>query len=136
MKLARIIMDDSARIQERESEEKLTIPFYTTIDVTVATSLFRVKLFNTPFSVAGVSMTFRPAGHILGAASVHIQDQTTLVFSGDLGRMDDPIIPNAMRCPQADIVVMESTYGGKDRSGVLENDLYTFLVKRLFLVRS
>lgn len=129
MKLARVIMADSAKIQERESEEKLTIPFYTTIDVTMASSLFRVKLFNTPFSVAGVSMTFRPAGHILGAASVHIQDQTTLVFSGDLGRMGDPIIPNAMRCPQADIVVMESTYGGKDRSGVLENDLYTFLVK-------
>jgi metallo-beta-lactamase family protein len=129
MKLAKVIMSDSARLQENESEERLTQPLYTTIDVTVATSLFRVKPFNQAFSVAGVSMTFRPAGHILGAASVYIQDETSVVFSGDLGRIGDPIIPNAMRCPPADIVVMESTYGGKDRSGILENDLHTFLVK-------
>lgn len=129
MKLAKIIMSDSARLQENADEEQIRQPLYTTVDVTVATSLFKIKQFNMPFSVAGVSFTLRPAGHILGAASVHIQDKTSLVFSGDLGRLNDPIIPTPMRCPQADIVIMESTYGGKDRTGVLENDLHTFLVK-------
>ncbi len=129
MKLAKIIMSDSAKLQENRAEDEGINPLYTTVDVTVATSLFSVKNFNMPFSAGGISICFKPAGHILGAASVHIQENDSIVFSGDLGRINDPIIPAAERCPKADIVVMESTYGGKDREGILENDLHTFLVK-------
>ncbi|MFY7993498.1 MAG: MBL fold metallo-hydrolase [Bacteriovoracaceae bacterium] len=129
MKLAKIIMADSARLQEGREEDKIQNPLYTTIDVTVATSLFQTKEFGHRFKLAGAAVTFRPAGHILGAASVFIEADKTIVFSGDLGRANDPIIPTAMRCPSADAVIMESTYGGKDRTGILENDLHSFLVK-------
>lgn len=129
MRLAKIIMADSAKLQEGRDEDKIQNPLYTTIDVTVATSLFQPKEFGHRFKIAGALATFRPAGHILGAASVFIESNKNIVFSGDLGRAHDPIIPTAMRCPPTDMIVMESTYGGKDRTGILENDLHSFLVK-------
>lgn len=129
MKLAMIVMMDSARLLE-EGETHNKVALYSPSDVTVTSSLFKVKTFEHAFSAAGATITLRPAGHILGAASVRLQDNgETIVFSGDLGRLNDPLIPSAVRAPKADMVVMESTYGGKDRSGVLENDLHTFLVK-------
>jgi len=67
----------------------------------------------------GTSLRLRRAGHILGAASVQI-DCTTgrIVCSGDLGREDAPPIPGPSPCPGADLVVMESTYGDRDRRTV------------------
>lgn len=128
MKLAKIIMADSARLQEGDEEDHKQA-LYTTVDVSVATSLFKTKRFNEPFSVLDYIVEFKPAGHILGAASVLIKGDRSIVFSGDLGRSNDPIIPAPTRCPQVDFVISESTYGGRDRSGILENDLHTVLVK-------
>ncbi len=122
MKLAKVIMSDSARLQENDDNSSAP-PLYTTADVTVATSLFQTKAFENTFKLAGAQITFKHAGHILGASSVLIQtEEKSIVFSGDLGRLNDPIIPNPTRSPKADMVVMESTYGGKERVGILEND--------------
>lgn len=128
MKLAQIIMSDSANIFEK-NKQSIMHGFYSPKDVMVASSLFKTKNYHESFDVLGMSVEFFPAGHILGAASVIIKEEKTIVFSGDLGRSDDPINQAPSTCPPCDIVVMESTYGGRVRKGDLENELKDFLTK-------
>lgn len=129
MKLARIIMSDSAGILEK-AEHHILSSFYRPEDVMIASSLFKTKKYHDTFEVLGMSITLLPAGHILGASSVMIKDEDkTIVFSGDLGRSNDPLMYPPEACPPADIIVMESTYGGKTRIGDLEEELAAFLKK-------
>lgn len=128
LKLARLIMGDSAQILEK-SEKHILKSFYEMEDVRVATSLFKSKKFHETFLVLGMNITLLPAGHILGASSVLIQGEKKIVFSGDLGRFDDPLIFPPENCPPTDILVMESTYGGKIRKGDLKSELSAFLKK-------
>lgn len=76
--------------------------------------------FDEPVDLGeGVSLRLRQAGHILGAASVQIDcPDGRVVCSGDLGRDDAPPIPGPTRCPRADLVIMESTYGNRERRSV------------------
>jgi metallo-beta-lactamase family protein len=64
-----------------------------------------------------VQVTYRPAGHILGSATVALDldggKGTTVVFSGDLGRWDRPVLHDPARVPAADVLLCESTYGDK-----------------------
>jgi metallo-beta-lactamase family protein len=127
-KLSQIIMEDSANLMEEQA--KITgNPFYAAEDVIVAMSLFKTKKFNEKFEVNGMNISLIPAGHILGAASVLIEAEKRIVFSGDLGRRDDPLIAQPLPCPDADIIVIESTYGGRSRTGIIEEDLKNFLQK-------
>jgi metallo-beta-lactamase family protein len=128
LKLARLIMNDSAGILEK-SENHILSSFYEMENVMTAISLFKPKKFHEPFKLLGMSITLRPAGHILGASSVFIQGEQNIVFSGDVGRFNDPIIFPPEKCPPTDILVMESTYGGKIRKGNLEEELAAFLRK-------
>jgi metallo-beta-lactamase family protein len=122
-------MSDSAHIIEK-SEHHILKSFYEMQDVEIAISLFKPKRFHETFDIEGLSVTLIPAGHILGAASVLIKDgNKRIVFSGDLGRLNDPLIPPPEKCPETDILVIESTYGGKVREGDLEEELYNFLKK-------
>lgn len=124
MKLAQIIMLDSAKLIGHENNPLHSM--YDLDDAVKASSFFKIKNFNEPFQVLGLQLEFIPAGHILGAASVVIKGEKTIVFSGDLGRFDDPIIKEPSFCPQADMVVIESTYGGKNRSNQIEEELERF----------
>lgn len=126
MKLAKLIMADSAKILEKNESHPLH-SFYATEDAMIATSLFKVKNYHEVFEVLGMKLEFFSAGHILGAASVVIRGEKTVVFSGDLGREQDPINEAPEKCPAADIVVMESTYGGTIRKSDMEDDLKRFL---------
>jgi metallo-beta-lactamase family protein len=130
MKLALIIMSDSANLMELEANHsKNRVPFYEMKDVMVATSLFKTKKLNESFEVCGVKVTLLSAGHILGAASVKIEGEKTVIFSGDLGRHDDPLIYSPEACPKSDVVVIESTYGDRIRSSYIQEDLHAFLNK-------
>jgi len=87
--------------------------------------LFRTHPFEQEFSLwdGGPVVTFRRAGHILGAATVDLLWQgRRIVFSGDLGRYDDPVMLDPEPVPAADYLVMESTYGNRlhDRSDPAE----------------
>lgn len=126
LKLAQIIMIDSAHIMEKIEDHPLGL-FYGMEDVMVTTSLFKVKKFHESFTVLGMPTTFQSAGHILGASSVVINGEKKIVFSGDLGRMNDPLIKPGEKCPPTDVLIMESTYGGKVREGDLESELASFL---------
>jgi metallo-beta-lactamase family protein len=121
-KLIRVILLDSANLVEED--------FYSEQDVMVTLSMIETVEWDRPTEVLGASFKFLPAGHILGASSVLIQSGSKRVlFSGDLGRSDDALIPGPLECPKADAIIMESTYGGKVRQGDYHKELHTFLDK-------
>jgi metallo-beta-lactamase family protein len=122
--LARILLPDTAHLQEedaryankrRSSRHQPALPLFTQEDAKRALALLRDRPVGKAFAVAkGIEARFSPAGHILGAASVWLTDGTkSVLFSGDLGRSDDPVmLPPAPPLP-ADHIVIESTYGDR-----------------------
>src|SRR3954451_9161828 len=125
--LIEILLPDSARLQEedaaRANREGYTrhhpaVPLYDLNDVRDALKLVERHPFGKEFPVAGdMKATFRRPGHILGAASIDLAigkpDPVRLVFSGDLGRYGDPILRDPEAVPEADVVLVESTYGDR-----------------------
>ena len=95
-------------------------PLYTTEDVVGAMRHFRPIAYGSEVLIApGVRATFHDAGHILGSAIIRVraEDETgarTIVFSGDVGRPHTPVIRDPTRLTDADYVLMESTYGGRE----------------------
>ncbi len=96
-------------------------PLYDQEQAESSLSLFRATDYEKPLAVApGITAVFHDAGHILGSAIVELrvdaQGDTpprTLIFSGDLGRFDAPILRNPTMIRDADYVLVESTYGGR-----------------------
>lgn len=122
--VARLVLLDSAHLQEKDAEfanrhgfsrHKPALPLYTTEDAEAALELFRPIDFHRSFSIGeGVDLLFRRAGHILGAATAELQvGERTFVFSGDLGRYDDPIMVDPEPISHADYLIVESTYGDR-----------------------
>ena len=99
-------------------------PLYTVDDAQKTIPLFRPVPMHTPFSVGeGLEYQSFDAGHILGSTFMllNIRDAgktTRLVFSGDLGRPGLPIIRDPEAMPQADYLILESTYGGRLHSPI------------------
>jgi len=93
-------------------------PLFTERDVGAALGLFRPQDYGSPFAPAdGVNARFRDAGHILGSAMLEIDlPGGTLVFSGDVGRPGSPLVRDPERIPEADWLVIESTYGDREHS--------------------
>lgn len=125
--LAGIVLPDSGHLQEEEaayanrkgySKHRPALPLYTEDDAVRSLRRFRSHPFDEEVEVApGVWVTFRPAGHILGAATVTVRladcGDRRIVFSGDLGRPGHPILRPPAPVGPADVVVMESTYGNR-----------------------
>jgi metallo-beta-lactamase family protein len=122
--LCELLLPDSGRIQEEDaayanrhhtSRHETALPLYTEEDALHALDRFRHLPFGRAQElVPGISVTLRPAGHILGAASALIQlGGTSILFSGDVGRSDDPVMRAPAPIGGADYVVVESTYGDR-----------------------
>ncbi len=121
--VCKILLPDSARLQEEDAEfmnrhkaskHHPALPLYTVEDAERALRQLEPMLFDTPHEVAGLRVRLRPAGHIVGASSVEVASaNTTVLFSGDLGRPDDRIMLPPTAIARADYVVMESTYGDR-----------------------
>ncbi|MBN2096104.1 MBL fold metallo-hydrolase [Candidatus Peregrinibacteria bacterium] len=136
--LCEVMLLDSAYIQESDAEYMARKhsdtalypiePLYTHEDAELALKSFKGKPYDKPFEVApGVKVTFREAGHVLGAAIVvlDIDDQKDgkkkkLVFTGDLGRYRLPIIRDPYPIKQADYLLCESTYGNRTHDPIEE----------------
>jgi metallo-beta-lactamase family protein len=124
--LVPILLADAGRLQEEDasyaarkgfSRHRDPRPLFTERDAARVTRHLKRSEFGEPFEVGGLRFAFHRAGHILGAASVHVshRDRETALFSGDLGRPNDLLIPApAVPRPPADRIIMESTYGGRD----------------------
>ena len=122
--LCDIMLPDSARLQEEEadfhnrhgsSKHRPALPLYTEADARHALERFEALRFGQRREIVpGLAVTLRPAGHILGAASVLVENgQSTVLFSGDVGRPDDPIQLAPLPPPAFDHLVLESTYGDR-----------------------
>ena len=122
--VAELILLDSGHLQEKDAEyanrkgyskHRPALPLYTVDDAERAVTRFRPVDWHRPIDLpGGGTALYRRAGHILGAATVEVRcDGLTLAFSGDLGRYDDPLMVDPEPVPQADYVVVESTYGDR-----------------------
>jgi metallo-beta-lactamase family protein len=114
--------EDELRAQPPELETDLDDALYTEADAEVVPAQFREVRYGRAIEVApGITATFADAGHILGSAIIELRvrgsdggPDTTIVFSGDLGRPNTPIISDPTPMSEADYVIVESTYGGRE----------------------
>ncbi|HUH33357.1 MAG TPA: MBL fold metallo-hydrolase, partial [Daejeonella sp.] len=127
MDLARILLLDSAKIQEQDAEytnrhrsrkglEPIK-PLYTDDDVIAALGMFKIVEYAEVFAVdPDVDLLFTDAGHIVGSAAVNLSVRengkvTAITFSGDVGGYQDMLLRSPQNFPQANYILLESTYG-------------------------
>jgi len=136
--LVEIMLLDSAHIQERDAEwmtkksfragkDQIYQPLYTEEDAKgVMPFVKKVNYMETLQLKSGVRYRFIDAGHILGSGSLEIwlnngDEEKKIVFSGDIGKNDNPIINDPQHIDNANYVVVESTYGNRLHRGVEES---------------
>ncbi len=128
-KLCSLMLLDSAHIQEQESlwrnkRAKRSgapeyVPLYTTADAMATLPLFQNCDYETEYEIyPDLKIRFIDAGHLLGSASIEITflengEEHIILFSGDVGNIDRPLIKNPTLPSRADYVVIESTYGNR-----------------------
>lgn len=131
--LARVIMLDSARIQEQDAKRarrKKLDPnepgggsaLYATDDVMTCLSLFKGKArYNDTIDLgSGITAIFRDAGHVIGSAFIELRhrqggEDKSVTFSGDLGNINKPLVRDpAARQETVDVIVTETTYGDRN----------------------
>ena len=130
--ITKIILLDSAHIQEEDARHKRkrhkresrkgkypTVPLYTGEDAEACFKLFAPLAYEqTQQITSGIQARFRDAGHILGASMIEVKvtgnsQERTILFSGDVGRHDKPILQDPSSFDHADYVLIESTYGDR-----------------------
>ncbi|MEO8806740.1 MAG: MBL fold metallo-hydrolase [Burkholderiaceae bacterium] len=121
--LAEVLLLDSAHLQEEDarranrhgfSRHTPALPLYTTKDAQRALVCFVPITARRSVQVGNVRVSLSPAGHLLGASAVTLASgDETLVFSGDLGRSDDLLMPAPEPISHADVLLIESTYGNR-----------------------
>jgi len=126
--LCGILLPDSGHLQEQDAEfanrhnfskHHPALPLYTEDDARRALgSLKPITYGETIMLPGGAKARFHQAGHILGAATVSLEwHDRSIVFSGDIGRYGDPLMPDPEPPRQADYLLMESTYGNRRHDG-------------------
>lgn len=122
-----VLLRDAAHLQEEDAERANrysyskhhpALPLYTKEDAERALRLIKPQRYGERFAPAkSASVLFRRAGHILGSATVELDleepNPCRLVFSGDLGRWDRAILRDPELVPEADVLLVESTYGDR-----------------------
>ncbi|MBN2180721.1 MAG: MBL fold metallo-hydrolase [Sedimentisphaerales bacterium] len=130
--IAKIILLDSAKIQQEDAEFKSKrhkkegrkgpypeVPLYTTADAEACFPLFRNVKYKQPLEIAsGIEATFCDAGHVLGSSVIKLKinqngKKRTVLFSGDIGRPNRPILNDPVLIQEADYILIESTYGDR-----------------------
>jgi metallo-beta-lactamase family protein len=139
--LCGIMLPDSGHLQEEEARylvhKNLTrheppLPLYTRKDAEATLKLLRPVEFDTDIDLGhGVTFRYTRAGHILGSAWVaFMKDGFRVVFSGDVGRPNDPVMNPPVGIPHADVLVCESTYGDRLHPPEDPKDVLAAVIKR------
>lgn len=124
VELSKLVLTDSGRLLEEQaryafrhhtSRHEHPRPLYTEEDALAALDRFVAHPFDERINLgAHTTLHFVPAGHILGAAQVHLEsDGIQVHFTGDLGRADDPLMLPPRPLERSDVLVTESTYGNR-----------------------
>lgn len=132
--LCSIMLMDSAHIQQKDAEwlskKQLTFipPLYTSDDVHEIMKRFISIPYEMRMPIGNdVFMTFHDAGHVLGSAMVELEYREMgkwkrIIFSGDIGRKNMPILDNPWEPKPCDVMIMESTYGDRDHGDMVQMD--------------
>jgi metallo-beta-lactamase family protein len=134
--IAQIILLDSAHLQEEDAEFKRKRhkkekrksprpiePLYTTEDAKACFPQFKSVRYKQPIELdGGIEATFCDAGHVLGSSIIRVKiskdgQDRSVIFSGDIGRPDRPIVQDPEIVEQADYILVESTYGDRIHQG-------------------
>jgi metallo-beta-lactamase family protein len=140
--LAQIVLPDAGRIQEEDarqankhgySKHAPALPLFTEADALRALTQLQPLGYERPLEVVpGVSIEFHPAGHLLGSAFIIVKltGGPKILFGGDLGRYNRPILPDPSRAIAADVVLVESTYGDRDHQPDDEGEQLAAVIKK------
>ncbi|MFC2048051.1 MBL fold metallo-hydrolase RNA specificity domain-containing protein [Chloroflexota bacterium] len=150
--IIKIMLLDAAKLQEEDAEFKRKrhrregrrgpyheIPLYTIDDAKATFPLLSPVRYKEPVELGeGITATFREAGHVFGSSMIKITanqggDRKTILFSGDVGRWDRPILRDPTIFDEADYVVVESTYG--DRLHEVSEEIGKRLAETINLTR-
>jgi len=145
--LAEVLLLDAAHLQQEDADylnrKHLTshepaLPLFDTADVQETMKLFRtVALGESRELGPAFSFSYREAGHLLGAASVDLRvrekgGETRVLFSGDVGRFGSVLVKDPVLAPEADYLVIESTYGNRSHSAVPVQEQLEGVLARTF----
>jgi metallo-beta-lactamase family protein len=126
--LAHILLPDAGHLQEEEArfrnkhqltKHKPALPLYTIDDADASLRLLRPVKYGEVFTLSStLAFELMPAGHILGSAFIRFREGSlsngkTVLFTGDIGRFDQPIIFDPSTVKSADYLILESTYGNR-----------------------
>jgi metallo-beta-lactamase family protein len=129
--LTRVVLEDAAKIQEEDAERANrkgytrhhpALPLFSVADAARALRMLQIVAYGQVREIRpGVTVEFLNAGHLLGSSFARIQTgDRTLLFGGDLGRYDRPVLPDPDTVEEADVLLVESTYG--DRAHEQDDD--------------
>lgn len=145
--LAAVLLKDAAHLQQEDadylnrkglSKHQPALPLFEDADVEASLQLFEAVPLGRPTPLSeGFHFTFRDAGHLLGAASVDLEVRegdrvTRVLFSGDVGRFDAVLTKDPDLAPEADYLVIESTYGNRAHAKLSILDQLEGVLKRTF----
>lgn len=150
--ITKIILIDSAHLQEEDAAYKKKrhikegrqgpypeIPLFTVADAEATFPLFSLVEYNQTVNIGhGIEASFFDAGHVLGSAMIKLrisqgEEKRSIIFSGDIGRWNRPILHDPSTFRYTDYVVMESTYGDRKHEGTEEiGDKLAEIVKAAF----
>lgn len=115
------LLEDSMNILSRDAEDEGIEAIYTEEDIKKALANWETIVYHDPMEAFGYTVEFYDAGHVLGSSVIKITAEgKKIVFSGDLGNSPAPLIRTRESVPDADYVLMESTYGARVHEDVLE----------------
>ena len=126
--LCQLVLPDAGRIQEEDARQankhgytkhNPALPLYTEADAYRALTQLKPYAYGKPIEVVnGLTVEFAQAGHLLGSAYVvaRLDNGRTVLFGGDLGRYDRPVLRDPADAVDADLVLIESTYGDRDHA--------------------
>lgn len=143
--LCDILLPDSGHIHESEAEfanrkgkragDKEVVPLYTVDDAYIALKQFKTHDYDETVEIYdGIKIKFRIAGHILGSAIIDVfvtenKEETKIIFTGDVGRNNQPILKDPYQIAGADFIVTESTYGDRAHPKVDKKEELVEIVK-------
>ena len=124
MEIATVILEDSAKIQQEDAERanrfgyskhKKALPLYDLKDVEKTIPFFKGQALDQWIKITDdIHVRFRYNGHIIGATFIELKlGSKVVVFSGDIGRLNDPLLYSPTGPDQADVLIIESTYGDR-----------------------
>jgi metallo-beta-lactamase family protein len=146
IELCNILLPDSAHLQEEDAERagrrgyskhKPPLPLYSQAEVEPVLKAFREIPRSGSFNISPqFSVRLHDAGHILGSASIELtitenSRKTVVLFSGDIGRYDQPILKNPEAPPRCDVLLCESTYGDREHPSDSPEDALADVVNRV-----